>query len=47
MTTALDLWEYFVYSQINFINPTIEQNKVKNDHTDKEFVTSRTIMSLT
>ena len=22
--TALDYWEYFVYSLINFINPTIE-----------------------
>ena len=38
--TALDYWEYFVYSQINFINPKIKTQKLANDQTDTEDVTN-------
>ena len=36
-STALDTWEYFVYSQINFINPTFKNTKnimikISNNH---------------
>ena len=35
--TALDTWEYFVYSQINLINPTFKNTKnimikISNNH---------------
>lgn len=32
-TTALESWEYFVYSQINFINPTFKTKDIKDDQT--------------
>ena len=46
-STALDTWEYFVYLQINFINPTFKNTKnikIKYQTITLTLHTSRTMM---